>query len=218
MQALFAAAEEGYCGLNLLDPVKALRTWSFGLDMQSGRLAETATLADGRRLTLPQYMRELCTVLLEMVSSGLIGEDIVPEAGELLPLVIELCTVVEGTHDPQRRKMALERLLDAIRDQVPWLRGPSGIFTPYGRFYIDLNQHFEAAFPECDSPYMLATLHEQVCRLLRQVVDRRGRCKTLWNPFGQVYSPWEEGEPPSAEIDGLMSRMLLSRRSDEIPF
>ncbi len=83
----------------------------------------------------------------------------------------ELCTVVEGTLDPQRRKMALERLLDVIRDQVPWLRGPSGLFTPYGRFYIDLNQHFEAALPECDSPYMLATLHEQVCRLLRKAVD-----------------------------------------------
>ncbi len=96
VQALFAAAEEGYCGLNLLDPVKALRTWSFGLDMQSGRLAETATLADGRRLTLPQYMRELCTVLLEMVSSGLIGEDVVPEAGELLPLVIELTHQLEA--------------------------------------------------------------------------------------------------------------------------
>ncbi|MGA2034645.1 MAG: proteasome accessory factor PafA2 family protein [Thermoguttaceae bacterium] len=90
VQMIFAAAEEGYCGLNLFDPVKALRTWSFSLDMQSGRLPEPALLADGTQMTLPQYVRALCTVLLEMVESRLIGEDVVPEAAELLPVIIEL--------------------------------------------------------------------------------------------------------------------------------
>jgi hypothetical protein len=90
VQMIFAAAEEGYCGLNLFDPVKALRTWSFSLDMQSGRLPEPALLADGTRMTLPQYLRAVCTVLLEMAESGLIGEDVVPEATELLPIIIEL--------------------------------------------------------------------------------------------------------------------------------
>jgi Pup amidohydrolase len=90
VQLIFSAAEEGYCGLNLFDPVKALRTWSFSLDLQSGRLPEPALLADGARMTLPHYMRALCTVLLTMVESGLIGEDVVPEAADLLPIIIEL--------------------------------------------------------------------------------------------------------------------------------
>jgi proteasome accessory factor A len=96
VQTIFAAAEEGYCGLNLFDPVKALRTWSFSLDMQSGRLGETALLADGTRMTLPQYVRAVCTVLLEMVESGLIGEDVAPEARELLPTIIELTHQLEA--------------------------------------------------------------------------------------------------------------------------
>ena len=96
VQTIFAAAEEGYCGLNLFDPVKALRSWSFSLDMQSGRLAETALLADGTHMTLPQYVRAACTALLEMVESGLIGEDVAPEAGELLPIIIELTHQLEA--------------------------------------------------------------------------------------------------------------------------
>jgi hypothetical protein len=96
VQAMFAAAEEGYCGLNLFDPVKALRTWSFSLDMRTGRLTETALLADGARMTLPQYVRAVCTALLEMVESGLIGEDVAPEAGMLLPVIIELTHQLEA--------------------------------------------------------------------------------------------------------------------------
>jgi len=96
VQAIFAAAEEGYCGLNLYDPVKALQTWSFSLDMQSGRLGETALLADGTRMTLPQYVRAVGAVLLEMADKGLIGEDVAPEARELLPIVIELTHQLEA--------------------------------------------------------------------------------------------------------------------------
>ncbi|MGD0897922.1 MAG: proteasome accessory factor PafA2 family protein [Thermoguttaceae bacterium] len=96
VQTIFAAAEEGYCGLNLFDPVKALRTWSFSLDMRSGRLGETALLADGARMTLPQYVRAVSTALLEMVEGGLIGEDVAPEARELLPTIIELTHQLEA--------------------------------------------------------------------------------------------------------------------------
>jgi Pup amidohydrolase len=96
VQAIFAAAEEGYCGLNLFDPVKALRTWSFSLDMQSGRLQEAVLLADGSRLTLPQYVRALCTALLQMAESGLIAENVAPEARELLPVIIELTRQLEA--------------------------------------------------------------------------------------------------------------------------
>gem|GEM_PF-4050523 len=64
-----AAAEEGYCGLNLHDPVEAMRRWSWGLDRTTGRLPVTALRIDGRQQTLPEYMRELATQLLAM------GED-----------------------------------------------------------------------------------------------------------------------------------------------
>lgn len=96
VQMIFAAAENGFCGLNLFDPLNALRTWSFGLDLETGKLPEVALLADGRKMTLPQYMRQLATVLLDMVESGLVGEDVVPEAGELLPIIIELTHQLEA--------------------------------------------------------------------------------------------------------------------------
>jgi hypothetical protein len=90
VQCLLAAAEEKFCGLQLLEPVRALRGWSWGLDLQSGRLTERATLVDGRQLTLPEYLEELTQVLLRMCQSGLIGPEIAPHAVELLPQIIEL--------------------------------------------------------------------------------------------------------------------------------
>ncbi len=95
LQALFAAAEEGYCGFNLFDPLKALRTWSLGLDTRTGRLPETAQLADGRQVTLPGYMGELCTKLMEMVEGRLISSSVAPEAAEMLPQIIELTAQLE---------------------------------------------------------------------------------------------------------------------------
>lgn len=90
LQCLLAAAEEGYCGLNLYDPIRALRSWSWRIDPDQGHLPATALLADGRHLTLPAYVRELATVLLQMCEQGLITEQIAPQATEMLPLVIEL--------------------------------------------------------------------------------------------------------------------------------
>lgn len=84
LQCMLAAAEEGFCGLSLLDPIRALRTWSWNLDLRSGRLPATAALVDGRSLTLPAYMRELASTYLEMVESGLIGDAIAPDAAEML--------------------------------------------------------------------------------------------------------------------------------------
>jgi proteasome accessory factor A len=95
VQCLLAAAEEGYCGMNLFDPIRALRTWSWQLDPATGRLPATVMLVDGRRLTLPAYMRELAEVLLRMCESGLISEEIAPEAKQMLPRIIELARYAE---------------------------------------------------------------------------------------------------------------------------
>ena len=90
LQCALAAGEEGYCGMNLLDPVGAMRQWSWELDLTTGKMPATATLVDGRQLTLPEYMRELTTALLHMCEVGLIEEDVAPESKQLLPRIIEL--------------------------------------------------------------------------------------------------------------------------------
>lgn len=96
VQCVLAAAEEAYCGLILYEPVRALRTWSWNLDLQTGKLAGEAGLIDGRTLTLPAYMRELCSQLLRMCESGLISAETAPEAAELLPRIIELAEAAEA--------------------------------------------------------------------------------------------------------------------------
>ena len=90
VQCLLAAADEDFCGMQLLDPVRALRLWSWGLNLQSGRIEKRATLVDGRQLTLPEYFGELTQTLLRMAETGLIPESVAPRATELLPRVIEL--------------------------------------------------------------------------------------------------------------------------------
>jgi Pup amidohydrolase len=100
LQCVLAAAEHGYCGLNLRDPVGALQDWSWNLDMNTGKLPATATLVDGRRLTLPVYTCEVCQTLLNMCEAGLIEEAVAPEAQLMLPRIIELTQYVkEGSLD-----------------------------------------------------------------------------------------------------------------------
>lgn len=95
LQCVLAAAEEGYCGMVLYDPLRALRTWSWRIDLQTGRLPATALLIDGRHLTLPAYLGELATVLLRMCEQGLITEEVAPQARQLLPLVVDLARHAE---------------------------------------------------------------------------------------------------------------------------
>lgn len=96
VQCLLAAAEKGFCGMILFDPVRALRSWSWGLDLRSCRVVPRAALADGRELTLPEFMGELAGRLLAMVEQGVIPEISVPAARELLPIVIELAARLEA--------------------------------------------------------------------------------------------------------------------------
>jgi hypothetical protein len=95
VQCSLAAAEEGYCDLILYDPVQALRTWSWNLNLETGKLPATAALIDGRKLTLPAYVRELTCRLLRMCEGGLLTDDVVPEAKDLLPRILDLTEHLE---------------------------------------------------------------------------------------------------------------------------
>jgi Pup amidohydrolase len=90
LQCVLAAAEDGFCRLNLSDPVRAVHDWSWGLDAHSETLPATATLVDGRALTLPQYIGEVSMALLQMCETGLIDDEVAPDARVFLPPIIEL--------------------------------------------------------------------------------------------------------------------------------
>ncbi|MCU0960160.1 MAG: proteasome accessory factor PafA2 family protein [Pirellulaceae bacterium] len=95
VQCVLAAAEEGFCGLNVFDPLDALHTWSWQMDLATGRLPATVLLVDGRRLSLPGYIRVLCRRLLQMCEQRLIPADVAPRATELLPRIIDLAAYAE---------------------------------------------------------------------------------------------------------------------------
>ncbi len=96
LQCLLAAAEECFCQLQIIDPVRALRSWSWGLDLENGHMPITAGLVDGRQLTLPQYMRELTQTLLQMCETGLIPVTVAPHATDLLSRVVQLTDCAEA--------------------------------------------------------------------------------------------------------------------------
>jgi hypothetical protein len=83
VQCILAAAEEGYCGMIVYDPVRALRTWSWGLDTATGRMHGKAAMVDGRKLGLAE-------TLLAMCRRGLIGSATAPGAAEMLSKIVEL--------------------------------------------------------------------------------------------------------------------------------
>ena len=95
LQCCLAAAELGYGGLGLYDPVRAQRTWSHGLDLRTGRLEGVAELVGGGGITLSHYVRRLVDTLLEMCSDGSIPEEVAPGAPELLQRVSGLTHLAE---------------------------------------------------------------------------------------------------------------------------
>ena len=95
LQCCLAAAELGFGGLVLYEPVRALTAWSHGLDATTGRLMGVARLADTERISLPVYMRRLVSLLIGLVDNGSIPEEIAPCASELLPRVLDLTHFLE---------------------------------------------------------------------------------------------------------------------------
>ncbi len=109
LQCMLAVAEEAQRGMslenerefysmNLVDPVRSLREWSWKIDLKTGRFPATARLATDRQdreRSLPRYMQELAGMLLRMCESGLISDAIAPDARELLPRIIALAHYAE---------------------------------------------------------------------------------------------------------------------------
>jgi hypothetical protein len=81
--------------MNLHEPVRALRAWSWHLDLKTGRLPAKAAMIDGSRVTLPRFMRDVTSLLLEMCESEVITEAIAPQASLMLPTIIELTHYLE---------------------------------------------------------------------------------------------------------------------------
>jgi proteasome accessory factor A len=124
LQCLFAAAARGECAIGLYDPVRAARAWSWSLDLERGVIVAGAALADGSAATLPAFLRRLAARFLELVEDGSIGPGEAPEAGELLPRIIEL------THRLEAGELeALSRHLDwaaKLRCLLHLAREPGG--------------------------------------------------------------------------------------------
>ncbi|MGA2030812.1 MAG: proteasome accessory factor PafA2 family protein [Thermoguttaceae bacterium] len=129
---------------------------------------------------------------------------------------MELHTVVRGGGDEDRVRAALDHLLRTLWHMLPALPGPSGIFTPYGRFYVDLHNHFEAALCEADCPCLLAVLLEQVTTLLRTAVGNLRRATGIDISLGNnnhdgLLTPGKE------DIWGFHENFLVDRHPVEFP-
>ncbi len=90
LQCVLAAAEEGYCGPILRAPLDAMHAWSWQFDGQFSSLPETARTIDGRRWTLPAFLRHVCEDLLDMVECGFISESVAPQAQIMLTRLVRL--------------------------------------------------------------------------------------------------------------------------------
>ena len=66
----------------------------------------------------------------------------------------------------------LGAFFERLREIAPTLAGPGGLFTPYGRLYMDCGDHLELAAIECDDPYLLAVVCERQQVLVSRVVKR----------------------------------------------
>ncbi|HJT33598.1 MAG TPA: proteasome accessory factor PafA2 family protein [Pirellulales bacterium] len=92
-------------------------------------------------------------------------------AAILMSSDFECLTAVEGDCDREANGLAAQAFVEAVGRLVPSLPGPSGIFTPYGRVYIDAGQHIELALRECGSPYEFALLTEQANMLAARATE-----------------------------------------------
>ncbi len=95
LQCALLAAEEGFAGQALSSPVDAVQRWSRGLDPLTGRVSPAMPLANGGRVTLAGYVKELVRLFREMLRSGLIEGAQAPRAEEHLERIAELAVRLE---------------------------------------------------------------------------------------------------------------------------
>jgi len=92
LQAVLAAAEAHWCGPTLRDPVRALRSWSFGLDPGSGEATGVAERLDGRAVTLAEFVGEVASSLRDGLDALGVAWSVAPDVGELLDRIVVLAT------------------------------------------------------------------------------------------------------------------------------
>lgn len=98
-----------------------------------------------------------------------------PSADFIMSIEQECLTCVLETQ-PERPDCFSE-LFRALARAVPTLSGPSGLFTPYGRMYLD-SGHIELAMIECHSPYVLPLVIERQFHVVAQAVAELNRSGT----------------------------------------
>ncbi len=64
-------------------------------------------------------------------------------------------------------------LFRALCQLTPYLPGKQGIFTPYGRIYVD-GAHLELATAECSSPYQTPLIAEQLETIVARALPTVG--------------------------------------------
>lgn len=114
----------------------------------------------------------------------------------MMGLENECLTVIAPPGKSEDVPAGLNALFGALSTKIPCLPGPTGLFTPYGRVYVDVNNHVEVATAECDSPYALATMVEQLQQLLRQTIHSDCRREPRLILANNNYSgPLQPGAP-----------------------
>ena len=91
--------------------------------------------------------------------------------GFIMSTDAECLTALPLASSPSDRVSALNELLAELAKLVPCLPGPSGIFTGYGRVYID-GGHIELAAAECASPYEVPVMLEKLQCLVAKAARR----------------------------------------------
>ncbi len=106
----------------------------------------------------------------------------VPSSDFVMSIEEECLTAVAGSSTENVEKVAavLAECLGEMSRSAPSLPGLAGFFNTYGRAYADINNHFELAAAECDSPYLVPLLVERQHRIAAQAVQHlKEKGKTL---------------------------------------
>lgn len=141
----------------------------------------------------------------------------------LMGMEVECMNLAADTCDPARLSDRCGELIDEISQHVPSVPGPTGIFTGYGRFYVD-HGHLELATVECDNPFTLISVWERMQRVTSRALHElflRGRSLELANcnhsglltphaPTWGTHGNYLVTEPPEGLADRLLP-FLVSR-------
>lgn len=89
----------------------------------------------------------------------------------LMGLESECLNVAPDIRDPHHLVQRCEQLVRELSELIPSVPGAQGLFTGYGRVYVD-HAHLELATVECDNPFTLVSVWERLQTLVAQAVRR----------------------------------------------